>query len=245
MLTILIIIPDTLGYTSAHKGHQYLVPTYLPKIISHTSAGPKTCSLPWPGSSSPPCFCSHCSLCLGHSFSPLHLDNPRGSWTPFNIVSCFPRAPGADACACQSPGGPVVTTLRPYSFHLWALVPCWPLPLHRKSAGNAETELRQSLVLVIRRGGTIFCQCDGNRLLSFCMSLYSNPWKAKKQLLIKQSIKLYVVIKCHQSTENQMQINRAEDLPSFHMHWSFVFFPPVKLYKTNMLQDFYFILIYF
>lgn len=65
-----------------------------------------------------------------------------------------------------------------------------------------------------------FCQCDVNPLLSFYISLYSNPCKAKKQLLIKQSIKLYVVIKCRQSTEHRMQTGSAEGLPPFHRHWS-------------------------
>lgn len=46
--------------------------------------------------------------------------------------------------------------------------------------------------------------------------------RVKRQPLIKQSIKLYVVIKCHQPTEHHVQKNRAEGLSSFHIHWSFL-----------------------
>lgn len=69
--------------------------------------------------------------------------------------------------------------------------------------------------------------------------------RLKKQPLIKQSIKLYVVIKCHKSTEHHVQKNRAEGLSSFHMHLSFLFFFPVNSYKMNMLQYFHPALIYF
>lgn len=97
--------------------------------------------------------------------------------------------------------------------------------LTEKSRKMLRMNSRQSQVLAQDRPrGTIFCQRERNLLLSFYNPLYSNPRKAEKQLLIKQSMKLYVVIKCHQSTEHHMQIKRVEGLSSFHMLWSFLLF---------------------
>lgn len=114
--------------------------------------------------------------------------------------------------------------------------------LTEKSRKMLRKNSRQSQVLAQDRPrGTIFCQRDRNLLLSFYNPLYSNPRKAEKQLLIKQSMKLYVVIKCHQSTEHHMQINRVEGLSSFHMLWSFLLFFPSRPVENKYVTLFSFI----
>lgn len=152
----------------------------------------------------------------------------------------------ANACLCQGPGCPVVNTcaLTPSTSELWCMAGLY------LSTESSQERLRDGSRAVSgynhRPWRDDFCQRDVNPLLSFYISLYSNPCKAKKQLLIKQSIKLYVVIKCCQSTEHRMQTGSAEGLPPFQRHWSYlrlVFL--VKLCKTNTLQYFHLILIYF
>lgn len=140
------------------------------------------------------------------------------------------------------PWGPCVLT--PSTSELWRLA---GLCL---STGSSQETLRDGSWDVSgcnrRPWRDDFCQHDVNPLLSFYISLYSNPCKAKKQLLIKQSIKLYVVIKCCGSTELRMQAGRAEGLPPFHRHRSCLFlFFLVKLCEASTLQYFHFILVYF
>lgn len=127
--------------------------------------------------------------------------------------------------------------LIPSTSELWYLA---GLCLYTESSQEMlrERTLRQSQVLATDHGGMIFWQHDRNPLLFFCISLYGNPWKAKKQPLIKQSVKLYVVIKCHQSTEHHMQKNKAEGLSSFHMHWSFLFLFSGKFVQNDYVTVF-------
>lgn len=180
--------------------------------------GSWTCSSPWPQPPSPLRFCSHCSLHLGHSFSPLHLDNfPELSRLLLMLSVDFLGLRWPTCTSNKALGALWWLHLCLYSFHLWALVYCWPLPLHRKFSGDGSWAVYGHNHRPWRDD---FCQCDVNSLLSFYISLYSNPCKAKKQLLIKQSIKLYVVIKLCQSTEHRMQTGSAEGLPPFHRHWS-------------------------
>lgn len=130
----------------------------------------------------------------------------------------------------SSPGCPVVTTpvsLTPCTSEFWCVA-----GLCLSTEGSQEMPRDGSWAVSgynHRPWRDDFCQRDVNPLLSLCISLYSNPGKAKKQLLIKQSIKLYVVIKCCQSRKHRMQIGSAEGMPPFlctgAIFFLFFFFP--------------------
>lgn len=122
----------------AHKGHQYLVPTHLYTVKSNALA--RTMYLQFTLTTTS--FTSSllfCFLHLGHSFSPLHLDNfPELSRLLLMLSDDFLGLLWPTCASIKALGALWWLRLCPYSFHLWALVFCWPLPLHRKFSGNAE-----------------------------------------------------------------------------------------------------------
>lgn len=135
----IIVTPNTLGYTStlsrlAQEFSSTWSPPTSPVSCPTLWSGPCACSSPWPQPSWPPRFCSHCSLHRGHSFSPLLLENsPELPGLLFMSSDAFVGLLWQMGASVKALGA-----LCPYSFHLWALASCWPLPLHRKFSGNAE-----------------------------------------------------------------------------------------------------------
>lgn len=63
------------------------------------------------------------------------------------------------------------------------------------------------------------CLHDENPPLSFWISLYCKPWKAKKRFLIKLSIKLHVAIKRHRPQHTGSSVALAWGLPSLYSDW--------------------------
>lgn len=189
-MVAIIIIPNTLGYkftllNLAYKVHEDLVPTHLPNIISDTSARVKClqltltmtsltstlscipCTVPsvWDALSNfsiwvtPLSFLDSSSLCQLLSWSPC-------GWCP-------PRA---------EPRCPVATTLRSVSL----LLPPPSSAVLLASASSRKFSGKPSDVPLAVSGSSHrpwrddFRQHDGNPLLSFYISLYSNPWTAEK-----------------------------------------------------------------